>query len=161
VDYLVKDPSGSVLASGERERQGDFVFTANTVGEHSFCFSNGASSREPKLIDIDVMVEDDKNSVKATLPGESRKQSSNDAHGPLEDSLYRLSADLSSISRQQKYFRTRENRNFDTVQSTESRIFYFSIVEVLLIVAMAALQVIFRQTFGNNFILLINTGICC
>jgi hypothetical protein len=41
----------------------------------------------------------------------------------------------------QKYFRTRENRNFSTVRSTEQRIFNFSLIEVLMMVAMAGLQV--------------------
>lgn len=146
VDYTVKDPNSAVIASGRGERQGDYVFTATAVGEHSFCFSNDGSSREDKLIDIDIMVENDKNSVKANLPNEGKKEGKENIHEPLEDSLYRLSADLASLSRQQKYFRTRENRNFATVESTESRIFWFSVLEVILIVSMAALQVRLNTT---------------
>lgn len=47
----------------------------------------------------------------------------------------------------QKYFRTRENRNFSTVKSTEQRIFNFSLVEVLMMVGMAALQVLVVRFF--------------
>ena len=59
----------------------------------------------------------------------------------LEDAIFKVGGQLSTISRMQKYFRTRENRNFDTVKSTESRIFNFSMIEVLMMVGMAALQV--------------------
>ena len=47
----------------------------------------------------------------------------------------------------QKYFRTRENRNFSTVKSTEQRIFNFSLVEVLMMAGMAAVQVLVVRFF--------------
>lgn len=54
---------------------------------------------------------------------------------------------MSTVSRMQKYFRTRENRNFSTVRSTEARIFNFSMVEVMMMVGMAALQVLVVRFF--------------
>lgn len=59
----------------------------------------------------------------------------------------KVSRDLSTINRNQKYFRTRENRNFSTVKSTESRIFNFSVVESGLMVCMAGLQVFIVRFF--------------
>lgn len=47
----------------------------------------------------------------------------------------------------QKYFRTRENRNFSTVQSTEKRIFNFSLIEVIMMVGMAGIQVLVVRFF--------------
>lgn len=47
----------------------------------------------------------------------------------------------------QKYFRTRENRNFSTVRSTEQRIFNFSLIEVGMMCGMAALQVFIVKYF--------------
>ena len=65
----------------------------------------------------------------------------------LEDTIFKVSSQLSTISRMQKYFRTRENRNFSTVRSTENRIFNFSMVEVGMMVGMAALQVLVVRFF--------------
>ena len=65
----------------------------------------------------------------------------------LEESIYKISGQLSTISRNQKYFRTRENRNFSTVRSTEKRIFNFSIIEGGMMVAMAGLQVFIVRFF--------------
>jgi hypothetical protein len=61
--------------------------------------------------------------------------------------MLKLSAQLSTISRNQKYFRTRENRNMSTVKSTEKRIFNFSMMEVALMVIMAGLQVFIVRFF--------------
>jgi hypothetical protein len=61
VDYTVFGPGrapgqDAVLFSGEKERQGDFVFTATQVGEYRFCFDNAISTFSEKLIDFDISV---------------------------------------------------------------------------------------------------------
>lgn len=61
--------------------------------------------------------------------------------------VFKVSGQLSTISRMQKYFRTRENRNFSTVKSTEQRIFHFSLIEVVMMVGMAGLQVLVVRFF--------------
>jgi hypothetical protein len=57
IDYVVTDPMDRIILEGERERQGDYIFTANSAGEFSFCFSNEMSSVSEKLVDFDIMVE--------------------------------------------------------------------------------------------------------
>jgi hypothetical protein len=59
----------------------------------------------------------------------------------------RISGHVSVLTRQQKYFRTRENRNFSTVKSTENRIFKLSLMESGMMVAMAGLQVLVVRWF--------------
>ena len=85
------------------------------------------------------------NDQRAQLP--SRQGASPEQTSSLEESIYKLSAQLSTVSRNQKYFRTRENRNFSTVRSTERRIFNFSVIESLMMVSMAALQVFVVRFF--------------
>ena len=67
----------------------------------------------------------------------------------LDNCLRSVSSPVSrlTVARTQKYFRTRENRNFSTVRSTESRIIWFSIVESLLIIALSGFQVFVVRTF--------------
>jgi hypothetical protein len=77
----------------------------------------------------------------------SRQGASPEQASALEESIYKLSAQLSTIARNQKYFRTRENRNFSTVRSTERRIFNFSVIEGLMMVSMAGLQVFVVRFF--------------
>lgn len=142
VDYKVTGPNAKIMLEGSKERQGDFVFTANDIGEYSFCFSNDMSTFAEKLVDFEIAIE---NEERAALPS---KQGTSPEHlSSLEESLFKLSGQLSTISRNQKYFRTRENRNFSTVRSTESRIFNFSVIESLMMVTMSCLQVFVVRFF--------------
>ncbi|BGP12910.1 hypothetical protein JCM10213_004329 [Rhodosporidiobolus nylandii] len=145
IDWVVTDPTDTIVIDGERERQGDYIFTAHAVGEYSFCFSNDMSSFSEKLVDFDIMVESEPRPVAPAKPTALTEQTSS-----LEESIYKLSGSLSSIQRTQKYFRTRENRNVSTVKSTEWRIFSFSLAESALMVGMSAFQVWVVQRFFSG-----------
>lgn len=41
---------------GQKERQGDFVFTATEVGEYRFCFNNEMSTFAEKFVDFEITV---------------------------------------------------------------------------------------------------------
>lgn len=45
-----------MILSGEKERQGDFVFTANYPGDYEFCFSNEMSTFADKFVDFEISV---------------------------------------------------------------------------------------------------------
>ncbi|WPG98262.1 putative membrane protein c17a5.08 [Acrodontium crateriforme] len=147
IDYVVSGPTAEhgkerIILQGERERQGDFVFTAEDMGEYRFCFDNSVSTFAEKMVDFEISVE---NEVRASIPvkeGASAEQIST-----VEESVIRIANQVSNLNRQQKYFRTRENRNFSTVRSTESRIFNFSLLESGLMIAMAGLQVFIVKMF--------------
>jgi len=142
VDYEVVGPNEKVIMDGQKERQGDFVFTAGETGEYRFCFNNEMSTFAEKFVDFEIAVE---NEQRASLP--SKQGTSPEQTTALEESIFKLSGQLSTITRNQKYFRTRENRNFSTVRSTERRIFNLSIIESLMMICMAALQVFIVRFF--------------
>ncbi|KAI9880924.1 MAG: hypothetical protein M1830_009992 [Pleopsidium flavum] len=142
VDYSVVGPNEKVIMEGPKERQGDFVFTAGESGEYRFCFNNEMSTFAEKMVDFEIAVE---NEQRAQLP--SKQGTSPEQTSALEESIFKLSGQLSTINRNQKYFRTRENRNFSTVRSTERRIFNFSVIESLMMVTMAGLQVFIVRFF--------------
>ncbi|KAG2231973.1 emp24/gp25L/p24 family/GOLD-domain-containing protein [Thamnidium elegans] len=147
IDYEVLAPNGDSILKGGQEKQGDFVFTANYFGEYAFCFSNDMSTFADKLIDFEIAVEN-----------EARPQFTKDADGKeqpetlseMEESLLRISSSITNIARTQKYFRTRENRNYSTVTSTISRIFWFASLESLAIIAMACFQVFVIKSFFST-----------
>ena len=41
---------------GQKERQGDFVFTAKEQGEYRFCFDNEMSTFVEKMVDFEIAV---------------------------------------------------------------------------------------------------------
>lgn len=52
-----KEPNKErVIMEGEKEKQGDFVFTATDVGEYRFCFDNSVSTFSEKTVDFDITV---------------------------------------------------------------------------------------------------------
>jgi hypothetical protein len=142
VDYVVTAPSGKIVLDGEKERQGDFVFTGQQRGDYQFCFHNELSTHAEKMVDFEIAAESE---VRATLP--SKQGAGPEQTSALEESLFKVSGQLSTITRNQKYFRTRENRNFATVTSTEKRIVHFSLLQCGLIVCMGALQVFVVKFF--------------
>lgn len=164
IDYEVVGPNEYSIMEGAKERQGDFVFTANNPGEYRFCFNNEMSTFAEKIIDFEIAVRTpfanmvrlraaadrhhaqvENEEARAKLP--SKQGTSPEQTSVLEESLLKLSSQLSTINRNQKYFRTRENRNFSTVRSTERRIFNFSIIEGVMMVTMAGLQVFIVRFF--------------
>jgi len=145
IDWVVTDPKDTIIIEGERERQGDYIFTADEIGEYSFCFSNELSSFSEKLVDFDIMVESEPRPVAPAKPTSLTEQTSS-----LEESIYQLSGSLSSIQRTQKYFRTRDSRNRSTVSSTSWRISLFAIGESALMIGMSAFQVWVVRTFFSR-----------
>ncbi|KAI9009106.1 emp24/gp25L/p24 family/GOLD-domain-containing protein [Hyaloraphidium curvatum] len=133
LDYTVTGPDGKEVISGSKERQGDFVFSAPVIGEYSFCFSNVMSTFAEKLVDFDITVEHDLDKSKGGKGGEEDTK--------LTEALDRVGNGMANIVRNQKYFRTRQNRNESTVVSTSERIFWFNGIIAFLIVAMSAVQV--------------------
>lgn len=75
VDYEVVGPQERVIMKGEKDKQGDFVFTANDVGEYRFCFNNEMSTWAEKLVDFEIAV---------CLPSNPFRPSLNDAVRALE-----------------------------------------------------------------------------
>ncbi|KAG6850357.1 hypothetical protein H0H93_014311 [Arthromyces matolae] len=132
IDFDIKDPNEKLLLSGERERQGDYVLTANTIGEYAFCFENDISTLTGKLVDFDIMVESEPRREAPAKPGQISEQTS-----ALEESVFRLNNMLMGIKRMQKHFHTNENRGFDVVKSTQNRIFWYAILQTTGVIGMA------------------------
>ncbi|OBZ89512.1 putative membrane protein C17A5.08 [Choanephora cucurbitarum] len=143
IDYTVRGPDDDIILSGEQEKHADYVFTANHFGEYAFCFSNDMSTWAEKLVDFEILLE---NEVRPSFQNPSSKEQPA-SMSEMEETIFRLSGHLTNIQRTQKYFRTRENRNSSTVASTESRIFWFASLESIAIVTMAALQVFVIKGF--------------
>ncbi|KAG7693155.1 hypothetical protein KL930_004760 [Ogataea haglerorum] len=141
VDYTIKAPGGRVIAQEQKQRQGDYIFTADAIGEYEFCFSNEMSTFAEKVVDFEIRDDDD---FKASLPNAPAE---NTAVEGMQSSVLRIESKLGQLSNTLQYYKTRNNRNQSTVKSTESRIFWFSIFDVVLMCSMAAFQVLVVKFF--------------
>lgn len=127
------------------------------------------STFSQKIIDFDISAEHEvkadsltQNNLPHPVAGVTeKKEVITNAVLPLKNRLIDIGLSIQNYQRKnnsfyflllgtQKWFRTRENRNFATVVSTESRIFWFSAFETLLYVFMAVGQVYMIQIFFNK-----------
>jgi len=145
IDFEVSAPDGKILLQGQREQQGDYIFTANKVGEYSFCFENDMSTLTEKLVDFDIMVESEPRREAPAKQGQLAEKTS-----ALEESIYRLRNQMIGVQRTQKYFHTRENRGMSIVQDTASRMFWYGVVESVAMIGMAVFQVYVVQMFFTS-----------
>ncbi|KTW29758.1 hypothetical protein T552_00965 [Pneumocystis carinii B80] len=145
INYQIFDTNKNIIFNGVKEKLGDIEFMAKYKGEYMFCFSNEMSTLTDKILDFQVSVE---NEERAVLPESGNNI--NEQTGTLDEYLIRISRVFSAIRHSQKYLNLRENRNLSTVQSTESRIFWFSITESILILVVSVLQVLILKTFFTS-----------
>lgn len=140
IDFKVKAPNGEVLYDQPKESQGEYSFAARTAGEYQFCFSNDMSTFSDKVVEFDLSIDSE---IKATLPP---SVGSGDTDF-VERAITSIEERTANMVRSLQYYKTRNNRNESTVKSTENRIFWFSIFEVLLMVGMGVLHVTIVQLF--------------
>ncbi|KAJ3073734.1 hypothetical protein HDU98_000797 [Podochytrium sp. JEL0797] len=160
LDYEVTAPDGLVVMTGTKEQTGDYVFSAPQIGEYKYCFFNQIASFAEKKFDFEILAQHEIPSrnyqkdkdLKFSAP------SSGSADGaaekldlkPIEQSIQNMHTHYGSMIRDLRYFRTRENRNFDTVRSTEGRIFWFNIVQNGIILLTAVIQVVVIRTLFSK-----------
>lgn len=142
INYTIKGPKQQIIYKEEKQRQGDYVFNSEDIGEFEFCFDNEMSAFAEKVVDFEIKMQDDNNNednkVKANLPNAPTE---NAAVEGMQLSVDHIERKLSLLENSLNYYKTRNNRNQSTVKSTESRIFWFSIFDLFLMVAMAGFQV--------------------
>lgn len=56
IDYSVIGPNEKIIMDNQKERQGDFVFSATDAGEYRFCFNNEMSTFAEKTVDFEITV---------------------------------------------------------------------------------------------------------
>lgn len=139
IDLTISDPERSVIYSGDRETEGKYSFTAHTPGIYSFCFSNKMSTMTIKSVALHVNIgEEDSN-----VPSSAAKREN---LTPLENSIITLADGLHNIFEEQEYLTIRERVHRDTMESTNSRVLWFSVLEAAVLIGIATWQIysIFR-----------------
>jgi hypothetical protein len=69
----------------------------------------------------------------------------------LERTNQKLRSDLEDLLHTSKYIKNREKRNMETVEEANSRVWWFSLLECVMVVGIAVLQVtVLKQLFGTG-----------
>uniref|UniRef100_A0AC34F4P7 GOLD domain-containing protein n=1 Tax=Panagrolaimus sp. ES5 TaxID=591445 RepID=A0AC34F4P7_9BILA len=127
----VRDSTKKLVMSDQYTNEGKFIFQARTSGEHEICTTSNASV----WINIDAGKPAEKES--------SKVQETND----LQLRIFELRDLLNQVVAENNYQHGRKERMRQTIDSTNTRVFIWAIVEFLLIVAMAVWQIHYLKTF--------------
>lgn len=114
IEWSISSPTNKIVVEGNKDRQADIIFTAQEVGEYTFCMQDPSFAMQ-KMVDFDITVESE---PRLTAPL-SQAALLSEHSAPLEESIGTVQEQLTSITRTQRYFRSWENRGFDTVKSTQ------------------------------------------
>eukprot|EP01061_Rhynchopus_euleeides_P007346 TRINITY_DN16359_c0_g1_i2.p2 TRINITY_DN16359_c0_g1~~TRINITY_DN16359_c0_g1_i2.p2 ORF type:complete len:225 (+),score=95.21 TRINITY_DN16359_c0_g1_i2:29-676(+) len=136
VDAKISDPKGEVVWEVDRESEYRVMFKAASVGQYAFCFANKLSTMTPKTVSFDIAIGD---------PTQGDGKASPD---PIEQSIIKVTEGLHEIAQEQAYLTARERVHRSTAEETNSRVLYFSIVEIALLLVMGVGQIVYlRQQF--------------
>ncbi|CAI5453243.1 unnamed protein product [Caenorhabditis angaria] len=123
----VKDPEDKVILSKLYTAEGRFTFTSNTPGEHVIClYSNSTAWYGAQLrVHLDIQA------------GEHAQDyaqiAQKDKLNELQLRVRQLLDQVEQIVKEQNYQRYREERFRQTSESTNSRVFYWSLAQVLVL----------------------------
>eukprot|EP00128_Syssomonas_multiformis_P015298 Colp12_sorted_trinity150504_noHs@20018 len=152
VDFYYYDPRGVQIIERLKATDGHYTATAGVSGEHRFCFSNAMSTIQDKWVFIDLGIDRQKayDSWSSSKAPEKPK-AHDEAVEVLQTSVDKLRHTLREVEHTQAYLRVREARHRFTAESTNERVFWWSLVQSSLIVFTALTQVFFvRRFFGGG-----------
>lgn len=141
-------PHGSILHTLRRQSHNELKIRPNEAGEHSVCFSHSTTYTD-KDIDLDVSLtklDSHPDLMKAEPPKDPAGQLAKKLEKTGED----LQRDLTELLHTLRHLRNRERRGLETVESISGHIYWFSLLEMALIIGMSVLQVVILRTFFSS-----------
>jgi hypothetical protein len=141
----VSDPQGANLLTRMAEKEGKFAFTSQVGGEHLLCFGTNSSGRwqpgGPAKFRFDLRLDVGEMGIDY---GEVAKK---EHLTELEVEVRRLNDKVKDIMKEQAYQREREVAFRNASELTNSRVVYWSAIQVLIMAASSFFGVYTLQRF--------------
>ncbi|KAF9879988.1 emp24/gp25L/p24 family/GOLD [Colletotrichum karsti] len=134
IDFWITNPMGQYETFDKSVSNGDFSFTAKHDGKYTYCFGNehwGAHSKEVSF-NVHGIVYVSETDVPAD---------------PLEVEVRHLSELLAQVKDEQSYIVVRERTHRNTAESTNSRVKWWNIFVIGLVVGESVFQVWWLRRF--------------
>jgi len=148
VDILVKDTKDQTLFSKEKAETGKFAFTLDDYDMFSICFhgkrvDGQGAGRTPPIDELSVKL-----SVKRGIEAKSYNDLAKaEKLKPMELELKKLEDLAEAIVSDFAYMKSREKLMRDTNESTNSRVLWFSIFSMAVLLGLALWQVFYLKRF--------------
>lgn len=134
VDFFILTPNGQVVLRKHDMDHGDEIYKATSSGKYMYCFSNEKTGR----VDVDVSF-----NVHGVIYV--------DVNDPKADSLdyaiQRLSQLTANVKDEQAYLVIRERTHRNTAESTNSRVKWWSVFQILVVAANSLFQIYYLRRF--------------
>lgn len=138
VEITVSAPSGTVIFQKSDVSTGKMSFTATEEGVHQLCFANRGQA-------LRVLVFNLKTGVEAKDYSDVAKK---EHLQPLEVELRRIEDSVAEIYDEMRYQREREEAMRNTNESTNSRVLWYSIFTIVVLLSLGVMQLmILRRDF--------------
>lgn len=140
--YLLKEEKLLSRMYFEGKGSNQIKFAVENAGDYQVCFNNEMARWTPKVVSMRINVE--KNIKSGGTPVKPEDID------PLEVKLDQLQDTLARISEEQVHFKYREAQHTATLQSTHSRITYYSLFESFVLCSLALVQIYFVKKWFDT-----------
>lgn len=141
----------------EGRDEGRFTFVASAEAPYGFCLNNEMSRFTVKTVSFSI-------ETSADSPAPSDAPNADTELVPIQSSLNRIKGGLHTIEQEQSYYRVREHvhRNstfpfrfplallFSAAESTNTRVYAWSLVETAILLLMSVGQILYLRRLFNN-----------
>lgn len=146
IDFNVRDPTGSIIYSQDRESSGRLSFTATTEGRYSFCFNNHMSTVTPKEVMFAIESGDDKPLVDK-FDDYSSLEKEEIQPEKLEKMIRELKWSIHRIKEEQDYMEVRDRVHSKINESTNLRVTWWVFFEASMVLGVTIAQIIYLKRF--------------
>ncbi|KAG2195298.1 hypothetical protein INT46_009773 [Mucor plumbeus] len=135
IDFWISDPDDNVLVSSTRKTKVSKSVTANKAGRYTYCFSNKISTVSAKSVNFNANV-----NLKNAVNDDNEED-------PLKNEIEELADSILAVKAEQEYIVARERRHRDTAESTNTRVKWWSVSQIALLIVVCFWQVRYLKHF--------------
>lgn len=141
INFLVMNPEGMYIVI-DRKTDGWWPLEIEEAGEYGICLDNSFSKLSSKLVFLSIITQDLVKLEERKLESDVSENTTDQSAAEVMEKLNILDQKLSRIVSTQHYFQGREARHRLTLESNNSRVFWWSLLECVVMVAAGLVQVV-------------------
>ncbi|RDI87203.1 hypothetical protein Vi05172_g2657 [Venturia inaequalis] len=134
IDFWIKNPNNAYEHHEPSATSGDYSFTAMVDGKYTYCFSNEHWNADSKEVSFNVH-------------GIVYVPESEAPTDPLEKEVRHLAELMSQVKDEQGYIVVRERMHRNTAESTNARVKWWSLFQIIVLVGEGVFQVWWLKRF--------------
>ena len=146
IDFFFTEPDYTIRVVHQRSPGSASMVNIEAKGEYEICLDNTFSTMTDKLVffSVDVQATAQKKQKDAEAPSSPLTQ----ANVTIEDGLVGISEKLHQVTLQQEFFQALEAKHRYLLESNNSRVLWWSVLECTVMVVVSAVQVmVIRSLF--------------